>query len=627
MMRIMSIIVFRKELFMVINKHGSFYMRSGWGTKIIDAVSTSPEIFSPSNEQVAVDNIGLGRIMIKALRYWSGAMGLCTEEKGQGGIELVPTKEFDFIKLYDHYFQVNASLLLMHRNLANNLNDATAWYWLFNEWKGESIDKESFVDAFHPFDNNESKILFYLSLQNIASVSKTTENFQRQGMPLSVRRVYEYLKSQVPLVPGDNQQTVLYYSLDKIISNKPQNDNSLLEFSPILRIIESQVLTPDDFHDLHLFSMSLTDLGKKNINLSENYKLFRSISLALHDQELGSTLSSFEPRIIKDIERKYENDEECWDKDFTFEGIVKYKRSNTKKFKIEQPILLLDNNDVEVDKDYYIDFVGSKSASFIIFTKDFINEKKFKISLRFSQKATVVGVPDFVVEQTNSRGNAYRILLDKTDPYYQGKVKFIGGKKVEYTIYVSVLNAPIGLFADSCVGMKEEKEGYVYQLESRDYTVLLGDEGSPITINVEMHGNNAISYPVNTSNQTKIRFNHSDDEAVKDYLLKLDLDDDATQLITKVKFSEEKLQMLETYELFNRCFVGHNVFSVDDEKIYNKNRRSEKYGTNEFDVSGNKYRLNDLLVLESRIISSKILSCKTTGLKNEIVLDLKVPDL
>ena len=48
---------------MVINKHGSFYMRSGWGTKIIDAVSGYPEIFSPSNEQVAIDQIGLGRIL------------------------------------------------------------------------------------------------------------------------------------------------------------------------------------------------------------------------------------------------------------------------------------------------------------------------------------------------------------------------------------------------------------------------------------------------------------------------------------------------------------------------------------------------------------------------------------
>ena len=44
-------------------------MRSGWGTKIIQAVEEDDTIFSPSNEQKAVDRIGLGRVMIKALRY------------------------------------------------------------------------------------------------------------------------------------------------------------------------------------------------------------------------------------------------------------------------------------------------------------------------------------------------------------------------------------------------------------------------------------------------------------------------------------------------------------------------------------------------------------------------------
>jgi len=43
---------------MVINKHGSFYLRSGWGTKIIQAVEEDDTIFSPSNEQEAVDRIG-----------------------------------------------------------------------------------------------------------------------------------------------------------------------------------------------------------------------------------------------------------------------------------------------------------------------------------------------------------------------------------------------------------------------------------------------------------------------------------------------------------------------------------------------------------------------------------------
>lgn len=89
-------------------------------------------------------------------------------------------------------------------------------------------NKELLGDAFKNnirnkfVDDGEDKILFYLSIQNIASVSKTTENFQRQGMPLSINNVYDYLRSQVSIIQGVNQQAVVYYSLEKIKSNKPQ---------------------------------------------------------------------------------------------------------------------------------------------------------------------------------------------------------------------------------------------------------------------------------------------------------------------------------------------------------------------------------------------------------------------
>ena len=90
---------------MVVNKHGSFYMRSGWGTKIIQAVEQDAMIFTPSSEQEAIDNIGLGRVMIKALRYWSDAMGLTHEEKEQGGIRLIPEPIYHSILNHDLYFQ------------------------------------------------------------------------------------------------------------------------------------------------------------------------------------------------------------------------------------------------------------------------------------------------------------------------------------------------------------------------------------------------------------------------------------------------------------------------------------------------------------------------------------------
>lgn len=136
---------------MVVNKHGSFYMRSGWGTKVLRAVKEDDLIFSPSNEQAAIDSIGLGRVMIKALRYWSDAMGLTFETKTQKGIKKEPTKLFKYIDQYDRYFQRMGTLGLIHRNLALNKEEATAWYWLFNEWNGTAITKEEFSDGFHTY--------------------------------------------------------------------------------------------------------------------------------------------------------------------------------------------------------------------------------------------------------------------------------------------------------------------------------------------------------------------------------------------------------------------------------------------------------------------------------------------
>ena len=134
---------------MVINKHGSFYLRSGWGTKIIQAVEADGMIFSPSNELKAVDEIGLGRVMIRALRYWADASGLTKEVKVQGGIKEERQNLFDLLASGDRYFQKPGSLLLLHRNIALNDENATARYWAFNEMDKSAFTKDEFVDGLH----------------------------------------------------------------------------------------------------------------------------------------------------------------------------------------------------------------------------------------------------------------------------------------------------------------------------------------------------------------------------------------------------------------------------------------------------------------------------------------------
>lgn len=136
---------------MLLNKHGSFYIRNGWPTKIINAINADHLIFSPNNELDAVDNIGVGRVMVKAMRYWASAMGLATEDKIQQGVTCNLTNLGNVIAACDPFCQDKGTLWLLHRNLATNEAQATAWYWAFNVYNSKSFSKDDFCSAFYSY--------------------------------------------------------------------------------------------------------------------------------------------------------------------------------------------------------------------------------------------------------------------------------------------------------------------------------------------------------------------------------------------------------------------------------------------------------------------------------------------
>lgn len=136
---------------MQINKHGSFYIRNGWPTKIIDAVDNNTLVFSPNSELEAVDSIGVGRVMIKAMRYWATAMGITSEIKTQQGVAHELTPLGLLVKQFDPYCQNVGTLWALHRNLVNDVDNATAWYWAFNEMGSKVFTKDSFVGDFNTY--------------------------------------------------------------------------------------------------------------------------------------------------------------------------------------------------------------------------------------------------------------------------------------------------------------------------------------------------------------------------------------------------------------------------------------------------------------------------------------------
>lgn len=139
----------------VINKHGSFYIRNGWPTKILEAISKNEAIFSPNKELEAVDAIGVGRVMIKSMRYWANVLGIAEEHKTSQGILLKLTPFGEMIKKYDPYFQNTGTLWLLHRNLTRLDSEATAWSWAFNLFNKKSFSKSDFCSDFTSYLQHE----------------------------------------------------------------------------------------------------------------------------------------------------------------------------------------------------------------------------------------------------------------------------------------------------------------------------------------------------------------------------------------------------------------------------------------------------------------------------------------
>lgn len=160
---------------MQINKHGSFYIRNGWPTKIIDAVDNNTLVFSPNSELEAVDNIGVGRVMIKAMRYWATAMGITSEIKTQQGVAHELTPLGMLVKQFDPYCQNVGTLWALHRNLVNDVDNATAWYWAFNEMGSKVFTKDSFVGDFNSYlQKMEENMLKQLSKKNSTALKTHT---------------------------------------------------------------------------------------------------------------------------------------------------------------------------------------------------------------------------------------------------------------------------------------------------------------------------------------------------------------------------------------------------------------------------------------------------------------------
>ena len=125
--------------------HDTFFIRKGWLSKGMERIVEKPDLFVDKDEN-PMDVLGIGSNMVKALRYWLQAVEL-TSEPNKGKRIQTLTKLGSQIYQKDRYIEELGTLYLLQYKLAKQKEEATAWYFFFNEFSMSEFTREEFVQA------------------------------------------------------------------------------------------------------------------------------------------------------------------------------------------------------------------------------------------------------------------------------------------------------------------------------------------------------------------------------------------------------------------------------------------------------------------------------------------------
>jgi len=126
-------------------KHETFHIREGWLFKGMNAVEEDPHVFLADD---ASERLGLGKNMIRALRFWMTATGLTEEYQKDRYTNQRLTEPFgQLVWESDPYLEEDGTLWLLHYHLVRDADNATAWHWFFNHFSQPVFDQSNFVDA------------------------------------------------------------------------------------------------------------------------------------------------------------------------------------------------------------------------------------------------------------------------------------------------------------------------------------------------------------------------------------------------------------------------------------------------------------------------------------------------
>lgn len=127
--------------------HESFPCRYAWLPKAFRAIGDDPDVFS--NEEDAMVRLGVGKNMVRSIRFWMQVTGIASA-RARGGFE---RSDFGRALLkrggLDPYLEDRRTLWLIHWQIATQVSEPLfAWDCLLNRWVSSSFSRTEVLDAF-----------------------------------------------------------------------------------------------------------------------------------------------------------------------------------------------------------------------------------------------------------------------------------------------------------------------------------------------------------------------------------------------------------------------------------------------------------------------------------------------
>lgn len=129
---------------LIVSGHESFACRYGWLPKIYEAVETDPMLFKCPEE--AMLRLGIGRNMVKSIRFWGESLCLTTNDRGETRLTKFASLLLDTTKGLDPYLESQEALWRLHWMLTVH-GRLAAWAVAFLETHDREISRERLISS------------------------------------------------------------------------------------------------------------------------------------------------------------------------------------------------------------------------------------------------------------------------------------------------------------------------------------------------------------------------------------------------------------------------------------------------------------------------------------------------